>query len=644
MRRFGVYLFAFAVVSCHTVDTDVVIIGGGTAGVAAAVQAARCGAETMLVEETSWLGGMLTSAGVSCIDGNYNLRGGIFGEFTDSLASRYGGYDALKTGWVSNINFEPHVGAEIFDNMVTGCGSKLQVLKGASLCGLQRVSSRKSQKGELASKWRKRRTWKGSILTAEGKVKFRAGAVLDATELGDVASRCGLSARIGMDSAAETGEDIAPPQSNATIQDMTYVAILKDYGPNADRTIPEPSGYDRNNYVNSCLNPLNDHPDPGRVLWSVPQMISYGALPGGKYMVNWPIEGNDYYANTIEMNEHERDSVYRLAKLFTLGFVHFIQKELGYKNLGLADDEFPTEDSLAFFPYHRESRRVDGEAFFTMDAAAAPYEYHLPYYRTSVAVGDYAVDHHHYRNPDYKNLPDLHFYPIPSFSVPIGVMLPKDCDDILVIEKSLSVSNLINGATRLQPVVMGIGQVAGMWAAIAAMDGCSLREVPIRHVQAKLLDAGCYLLPYLDLKPSDRHFSVLQRVGATGILRGKGMNVGWANQTWFRISDPLLYDELYLADYYPEAGRIEQMLDVDENWCYSTSMTIADMERIVSLLAKDSLPGGFGTENWWESMGLVNYVPCRAITRLEAAVLIDSILHPFVSRGVDYSGFLLDIR
>ena len=64
----------------------------------------------MIIEEGPWLGGMLTSAGVSAVDGNYNLRSGIFGEFCDSLAFHYGGWDSLKTGWVSNILFEPSVG------------------------------------------------------------------------------------------------------------------------------------------------------------------------------------------------------------------------------------------------------------------------------------------------------------------------------------------------------------------------------------------------------------------------------------------------------------------------------------------------------------------------------------------------------
>ena len=83
----------------------------------AAIEAARGGASVLVVEPTPWLGGMLTSAGVSAIDGNYRLRGGLFGEFTDSLAARYGGYEVLKSGWVSNILFNPRTGAEILRNM-----------------------------------------------------------------------------------------------------------------------------------------------------------------------------------------------------------------------------------------------------------------------------------------------------------------------------------------------------------------------------------------------------------------------------------------------------------------------------------------------------------------------------------------------
>ncbi len=63
-------------------------------------------------------------------------------------------------------------------------------------------------------------------------------------------------------------------------------------------------------------------------------------------MINWPIDGNDYYANVIEMSPQERQAVFEKAKNYTKCFIYYIQSELGYKNLGIADDEFPTSDGF----------------------------------------------------------------------------------------------------------------------------------------------------------------------------------------------------------------------------------------------------------------------------------------------------------
>ena len=348
------------VVSCTSIETvPVLIIGGGASGVSAGIQSSRMGVEAMIIEETPWLGGMLTSAGVSCIDGNYQMRSGIFGEFTDSLAARYGGYPALQTGWVSNINFDPHIGQEVFTNMTEACSDLLTVRRNSTV-----VSIDKDEEG-----------WVVTYRDADGsKRKVRAEVLIDATELGDVAKECGVDYRIGMESSSDTGESIAPDQANDVIQDLTYVAFLKDYGPDADVTIERPEGYDPSLFADSCLNPLSDGvAETGQTVWSPDMMITYGKTPGGRYMINWPIYGNDFYVNIIDASKEEREEALKQAKNFTLCFVYFIQTQLGMKNLGIADDVFPTEDGLPFFPYHRESRRITGEAFFTMDAAANPY-------------------------------------------------------------------------------------------------------------------------------------------------------------------------------------------------------------------------------------------------------------------------------
>ena len=606
-----------SVSSCsRTENVDVLIIGGGASGTAAGIQSARMGVNTMIVEETPWIGGMLTAAGVSCVDGNYKLQSGIFGEFADSLAQRYGGWEALKTGWVSHINFEPHVGQEVLTNIAASCGDLLDVRRETTLQSVRKADD----------------VWEVVLKDKEGrKYTVNADVLIDGTELGDVAKACGVEYKIGMEASSDTGESIAPAEANDVIQDLTYVAILKDYGKDADMTIEKPEGYDPAPFYNSAVNAGNviaedGKTETGQTIWSPGMMITYGKTPNGKYMINWPIYGNDYYVNSIEMTPAERKEAYKAAKNFTLSFVYFIQTELGMKHLGLADDEFPTEDMLAFFPYHRESRRIVGEAFFTLDAAAAPYEYKHPYYRTGVAVGDYAVDHHHFRHPDWKNLPDLHFYPIPSYNVPMGVLIPKqkDVQNLIVAEKSVSVSNLINGATRLQPVVMQLGQAAGAIAALSQLEDRTVRNVPVRKVQSALLEAGCYIMPYLDLPKDHKHFIALQKIGATGILRGEGRNVGWANQTWFRADDPLLAEEIYVNDFYNlSLGLPEGPVKVGQ--------ILTMLRGLGAHIPQDA-------ENWWAGLGLENYNQDRVATRLEAAVVIDATFDPFNMFKVNYDG------
>jgi len=246
-------LFSILVVlfpSCGKKNTvDILIAGGGTSGVAAGVQAARMGVSTLIIEENEWLGGMLTSAGVSAVDGNYNLPGGIWGEFKSALISYYGGDSLLKTGWVSNLMFEPSVGNEIFSEMASA-EPYLTVIRNASVSGVKRTGNK----------------WIVSVKTADGTFKYSSEILIDATELGDVVEMCGVKYDVGMDSRYDTGEEIAPENANDIIQDLTYVAILKDY--DKDIVIPRPEGYDSSMFACSCINSLCNSPDTTREQWA----------------------------------------------------------------------------------------------------------------------------------------------------------------------------------------------------------------------------------------------------------------------------------------------------------------------------------------------------------------------------------------
>lgn len=574
-RAAAVLFFLPAVFSCER-QFDVAIVGAGAGGCAAALQAARSGASVLLLEEGPWVGGMLTSAGVSAIDGNYRLRGGIFGEFCDSLAARYGGYEALRTGWVSNILFEPQVGEAVLGNMLAG---------EKNICLYRNIS--------LDSLTRKDAVWHLRC----GERRFRAAMLVDCTELGDVAARLGISYDLGMDSSRDMGEDVAPEEANDIIQDLTYVITARFY--DRDMTISRPEGYDASLYE-GC--------NPG----GTDAMLSYGLLPGGDVMLNWPINGNDAYMNLVEAGKEERDSLLEDAKRISLGYLYYIQTELGHPELGIAEGVYPSADGLPLIPYHRESRRIHGRARFTVNDVFDPYRNNL--YRTSVAVGDYPVDHHHRRYPCPDSLPDLHFYPVPSFSVPAGVLVPgenplqwdEDYSPLLVAEKSVSVSNIVNGATRLQPVVMGLGQAAGAMAALSAAAG---REATVRELQEELLDASCYLMPYQELEPGDKGFASVQRVGLTGILRGRGESIGWQNRTLFRPDDPLLLRDLYLEEYY---GR--EYVDSDR------VVTLFELCRLLGVESPEALD--------------------RPLTRIDAAILIDTLADPFHSRNIDWTGNL----
>ena len=478
-------LAAMMLLSCSR-QYDVVVVGGGAGGTCAAIEAARGGARVLVVEETPWLGGMLTSAGVSAIDGNYRLRGGLFGEFTDSLAARYGGYEALKSGWVSNILFNPRVGADILRNMADEAGVELRMG-----CGVRytRPKGPRYDKG-----WR---------LTLSDGSRVKAKILIDGTELGDVAEAVG---------AAEL-------KDRMTAQDMTYVAIVKEY--DHPVAMEQPEGYDPELYRHCCDT------------WDKEMMLSYGRLPDGYMMLNWPQGGNDYFAEYLDMTPAEREQAVQMAKLRTLGYIYYLQTELGYKNLGIADDVYPTEDGLPFFPYYREARRIAGRDTMTTEAARRPYDFDL--YTRAVAVGDYPVDHHHNQNPRREELSHLWFGKIPSFSVPLGVVIPIETEDFLVADKAMSSSWEMNGGTRLQPVVMGVGQAAGELAALAVKTGRHPHEVPVSEVQALLLDHGCYLLPFLDLGPSEPGFRELQEAGVRGEVKGIGRTVGWANETWVNL-------------------------------------------------------------------------------------------------------------
>jgi hypothetical protein len=601
------YMYAQAPLA--PIRTQVLVIGGGVGGTAAGIQAVRNGVATIVVEPTEWLGGMISAAGVSATDGNHKLPSGIWNEFRNHIYKVYGGAKVVETGWVSNTHFEPHVADSIFKAMVK-VEKKLTVL----------------YKWEFVKAIVKGNKITGAIFKNDknNQQQINADVIIDATEMGDVMASAKVSYDLGMEAESITGEKVGVTESNNIVQDLTYVAILKDYGAGTDNTIAKPSNYDPAEFDAACSNYyINKELKAPNV--DAKKMLDYAKLPNGKYMLNWPNKGNDTYLNIVEKTNEERVVELEKAKQTTLRFVYFIQQQLGFKNLGLAADEFPTKDKLALMPYIREGRRVKGLVRFTINNIAKPFEGDA-LFRTGISVGDYPIDHHHKKNETAPQ--HLEFYPVPSYNIPLGALIPEKMDGLIVAEKGISVSNVVNGSTRLQPVVMLTGQAAGALAALAVTQKKQPRNISIRAVQNKLLNAGAYIMPYIDIPPDYPYFSAIQKVGATGILKGTGIPFKWANQTWFYPDSTITEGDFYegFGEYLNQSFKVPQRVFTIEKLLYD----------IVSFSTKK-----INTKDIiinWGKLGLQNYDANRPIKRFEIAVLIDYYLKPFETKQVNHQG------
>lgn len=605
----------------ETYEADVVIVGGGTSGVPAAIQAARMGSNVLIVEETEWLGGMLTSAGVSATDGNHQMPSGIWGEFRQKLYDHYGGPEAVFTGWVSNTLFEPHVGNTIFQEMVEA-EENITVMHGYRLESAT-VSDGRIVSAEFSSKNDKRLRVSGQVF-------------IDGTEYGDLLAFAGADYSLYMETYDETLEQGAPEEEHPFVQDMTYAAILKDFGEGEDHTIPEPPNYDPAEFECMCVE-VCENPDEG--LLGCDQVLDYGRLPNDKFMINWPNIGNDYFANNVDVSYAERERINEEAKDMTRRWIYFMQTEGGYTNLGFADDEFLTEDLFPLKPYIRESRRVVGVDRFYLYDILRPYEFdERPLYKTGIAVADYPVDHHRKKNPVPKQ---IEFPPIPSYNIPFGSLVPAGINGLIASEKNISVTNVVNGTTRLQPAVMQIGQAGGAAAAMSVGQGIDVRDLDIRELQTVLLDAGVWLIPYIDTDPAHASFLPIQRVGLSGVMRGEGIPVAWANETRFypdnevereeyhAILERIGVDQANIDNSTLTRGQLADLLNQ-----HVDSDSSEEYESSIEYLSNGSY-GLLQSSEWlneWIENDRFNHD--QPVLRGELAYLIDKIFSPFTEDRV----------
>ncbi|MEM8891647.1 MAG: FAD-dependent oxidoreductase, partial [Bacteroidota bacterium] len=394
----------------------------------------------------------------------------------------------------------------------------------------------------------------------------------------------------------------------------------------------KPANYDPSEFECICKELCDD---PNRDVPDCETFLNYGRMPNGKYMLNWPNNGNDYFLNPIPMTFEERIEAYKPAKARSLDLVYLLQTKAGYKNLGLADDEYPTEDLLPFIPYHREARRVKGEIQIRVADIKDPYaDPKRAFYQQAIAVGDYPLDLHHDKNP---NAPEAEFPPVPSFSIPYQSLIPEKIDNLIVAEKSISVTHRANGSTRLQPCVMLIGQAAGMAADLASKQTLAPRDVDIKELQQDLLDADCWLMPFIDISPEDWFFEAAQKAGLEGKIKGHGVPYKWANQTWFYPDSAITRAEFQalkpaLRTNIPEPdanvtvmtrGMVLSLLEeeLDHIRVHEVNTLYNDLDSTEYISLQAMKEKGY-LDHWAEGE---NFYPDKALTRKEAVWIAHKI-------------------
>jgi len=185
---FLLLLFTFSFANAETIKTDVLVIGGGPGGVAAALQCARSKIKTMLVLQGASLGGFSASEKMYVIEANRNLPSGIWGEFRRMVTEHYKNQKGYDTTYNAILRFEPAVGAEVL-NKLTDTVKKLSIKLNTTWTSIKKDGT----------------GWEVTITINNETVTVKAKVVIDATENGDVVKKAGAGMPERFDSTKGNG-------------------------------------------------------------------------------------------------------------------------------------------------------------------------------------------------------------------------------------------------------------------------------------------------------------------------------------------------------------------------------------------------------------------------------------------------------
>ncbi len=515
---------------------DLVIIGGGLGGCAAALAAARGGLRVILTEETDWIGGQLTSQAVppdenalietvggtrSYLELRQRIRDYYARNFPLTEKARANPRLNPGNGSVSKLCHEPRVALAALQEMLAPhvAGRRVEIL-------LRHQATSAATTGDRVDAVRVRSLESGHDLV------LRAPLFVDATETGELLPLTRTDYVIGAEARSDTGEPRAKPVAEPLNHQSFTCCFAMDYLAGEDHVSDRPRDYAFwRDHVPPLtppwsgkllslfysqprtLKPFNMGFDPskGTGLFHYRRIIDRANFAPGTYagditLVNWP--QNDYMlGNLVDVSAAEAARHLDRAKQLSLSWLYWLQTECprpdggtGWKGLRLRRDIVGTEDGLAKYPYIRESRRIKAELTVTelhvgtearMRATGATAAAVMAAeFADSVGIGSYNIDLHPSSTGD--NYIDFGARP---FQIPLGALLPQRMENLLPACKNIGTTHLTNGCYRLHPVEWNIGESVGELAAFCTAG----RHVPravrkhpalLADFQARLTTAG----------------------------------------------------------------------------------------------------------------------------------------------------------
>ncbi len=499
---------AFNTKALPVVQADVVIYGGTSGGIAAAIQTARFGKSVALVAVGKHIGGM-TASGLGRTDiGNKDAIGGISREFYRRVGQHYG----QEESWY----FEPHVAEKTFNEM------------------LQEANVPVYLEQQLASV-----TMNGSniveITMLSGMV-FRARVFIDATYEGDLMARAGVTYFVGREGNAMYGETLngvrerspaahgfsvpvdpyivpgdplsgllpfmqpgdggIPGEGDHRIQAYCFRMCLTQ-NPTNFIPIAPPANYDSNRYelLARYIEALVAN---GQTL-KIGQFFRLDMMPNGKTdSNNNGAFSTDYIGFNYDYPEADyarRAEIWLEHQDYMRGFFHFLATSprvpaslrAEMQSWGLAKDEFTDNGGWPWEMYVREARRMISDYVMTekncrRTVVAAD----------SVGLGAYTMDSHNcqriVKNGAAFNEGDTQVGVSSPYSISYRSIVPRvgECANLFV-PVCLSASHIAFGSIRMEPVFMVLGQSAATAACFAIDDEVPVQQVDYEKLRLQLL-------------------------------------------------------------------------------------------------------------------------------------------------------------